>query len=116
MFHHENVTAEVSGEIENDLTPEDKIASQRAKWRRPSLNFLEMGLSIGDKIYLKSDSSIVATVISETKVEYQGDQYSLSPLTAKILNAPNNVAPCPWWLYEEKSLSDIYDETYPFED
>ena len=35
LFHHEDVTEEVTGEIENDLTDNDKAATQNAKVRRP---------------------------------------------------------------------------------
>ncbi len=46
LFHHEDVTEEVTDEIENDLTDDDKAA--KAKVRRPSLNFYEMSMMKGD--------------------------------------------------------------------
>ena len=48
LFHHEDVTEEVTDEIENDLTDDDKAAKAKAKVRRPSLNFYEMGMKKGD--------------------------------------------------------------------
>ena len=44
LFHHEDVTEEVTDEIENDLTDDDKAATAKAKVRRPSLNFYEMSM------------------------------------------------------------------------
>ena len=48
LFHHEDVTEEVTDEIQNDLTDEDKAASTKAHAKRPPLNFYEMGLQKGD--------------------------------------------------------------------
>ena len=39
LFHHTDVTEEVSDEIENDLTDDDKAASAKAQIHRPPLNF-----------------------------------------------------------------------------
>lgn len=45
LFNRKDITEEVIAEIENDLTPEDKIASEKIKAnRRPPLNFFEMGI------------------------------------------------------------------------
>ena len=39
LFHHEDITNDVSEEIENDLTIEDKEAKKKAQVHRPPLNF-----------------------------------------------------------------------------
>ena len=39
LFHHTDVTEEVSDEIESDLTDDDKAASAKAQIHRPPLNF-----------------------------------------------------------------------------
>lgn len=44
LFHHEDVTEEVTDEIENDLTDDDKAATIKAQVHRPALNFYEMGM------------------------------------------------------------------------
>ena len=113
LFHHEDVTSDVSAEIENDLTEEDKAATKKAQVHRPALNFYEMGLSKGDELFWKADPSIKATVFSERTVLYQGEEKSLSPLTRDLKGIPYNVAPGPFWLFNDRLLSDIYDETYP---
>ena len=42
---------------------------------------------------------------------------SLSALSAQLKGyKTKRIGPCPYWIYQEKSLSDIYDETYPFEE
>ena len=78
LFHHEDVTEEVTDEIQNDLTDEDKAASTKAHAKRPPLNFYEMGLQKGDVV--------------------------------------KHIQPTPHWLFNDRLLSEVYDETYPFEE
>ena len=84
LFHHEDVTEEVTDEIQNDLTDEDKAASTKAHAKRPPLNFYEMGLQKGDVLIWKDDPSISVTILSERKVCYQGEETSISALSAKL--------------------------------
>ena len=118
LFHHEDVTEDVSEEIQNDLTDEDKAASVKAQVnKRPPLNFYEMGLQKGDILIWKDDPSISVTVISERKVCYEGEETSISALSAKLKGYKvKHIQPTPHWLYNERLLSEIYDETYPFEE
>lgn len=117
LFHHEDVTEDVSEEIQNDLTDEDKAASSKAQSKRPMLNFFEMGLRKGDKLIWKDDPSITVTIASERKVIYEGEETSISALSAKLKGYNvKHIAPGAHWLFNEKLLSDIYDETYPFEE
>ncbi len=117
LFHHEDITTDVTEEIENDLTPEDKAASIKEKTKRPPLNYYEMGLAKGDLLIWKDDPSITVTIISERKVSYNGEEVSLSALSAQLKGYHvKHIQPTPHWLYKEKLLSDIYDETYPIEE
>ena len=117
LFHHTDVTEEVSDEIENDLTDDDKAASVNVKKSRPSLNFFEMGMQKGDILEWKDDPSITVTILSERRISYKGEEISISALSAKLKGYNvKHIAPGPHWLYKDKLLSDIYDETYPFEE
>ena len=117
LFHHEDVTEEVTDEIQNDLTEEDKAASTKAKAKRPPLNFYEMGLQKGDVLIWKDDPSISVTILSERKVCYQGEETSISALSAKLKGYKvKHIQPTPHWLFNDRLLSEIYDETYPFEE
>ena len=117
LFHHEDVTEDVSEEIQNDLTDEDKAASSKAQTKRPPLNFFEMGLQKGDKLIWKDDPSVSVTIISERKVLYEGEETSISSLSAKLKGYNvKHIAPGAHWTYNDILLSDIYDETYPFEE
>ena len=117
LFHHTDVTEEVSDEIENDLTDDDKAASVNVKKSRPSLNFFEMWMQKGDILEWKDDPSITVTILSERRISYKGEEISISALSAKLKGYNvKHIAPGPHWLYKDKLLSDIYDETYPFEE
>lgn len=74
LFHHTDVTEDVSEEIQNDLTEEDKAASTKAQAKRPPLNFFEMGMQKGDILIWKDDPSITATVNSERKILFNNEE------------------------------------------
>lgn len=117
LFHHEDVTVEVTDEIENDLTEDDRAAKAKAKNRRPSLNFYEMGMQKGDVLSWKEDQSIRVVIDSERRVMYEGEEVSISALSAKLKGYNvKQIAPGKYWIYKERLLDDIYDETYPFEE
>jgi hypothetical protein len=114
LFHREDVTQEVINEIENDLTENDKAASTKFKRRRPPFNFFEMNIPIGAKIQVgKGDNSVEVEVCSARKVIYKGEERYLTSIEKEIA-IPGN--PMPRCFFNGRSLGEIYDETYPFED
>ncbi len=117
LFNHTDVTEDVTEEIQNDLTDEDKAASTKAQTKRPPLNFYEMGLQKGDVLIWKDNPSISVTIISDRKVCYEGEETSISALSAKLKGYKvKHIQPTPHWLFKDRLLSEIYDETYPFEE
>lgn len=114
LFKHEDVTEEVAQEIENDLTPEDKAAQEKSRSKRPPLDFLEMGLQVGDTLVWKDDPTITVRILSARKVEYKGEECSLSALSAQLKGYhTKHISPGSCWLINDQSLSEIYDATYP---
>ncbi len=117
LYHHTDVTEEVTDEIQNDLTDDDKVASIKAQQKRPALNFYEMGLHKGDILKWKDEPTITVTISSERKVNYENEEVSISALSAKLKGYNvKHIAPGSHWIFKDKLLSDIYDETYPFEE
>lgn len=116
LFHHTDVTEDVSEEIQNDLTDEDKAASNKVQTHRPPLNFFQMGMQKGDILKWRDDPNIIVTIDSDRKVLYNGEEIALSALTRDLKGAKYYVAPTPFWTYNERLLSEIYDETYPMEE
>lgn len=117
LFHHEDVTESVSDEIRNDLTDDDKAATIKAQVHRPALNFYEMGMKKGDILVWKDNPEITVAISSERKVIYNGEEVSISALSAKLKGYnTKHIAPGVYWMYKDRLLGDIYDETYPFEE
>lgn len=116
LFHHTDVTEEVSDEIENDLTDEDKAATKKARLHRPPLNFFEMGMKKGDVLQWKDDPSVTLSVYTERTIIFEGKEMAISAVTRDLKGSKWYVAPGSYWLYNERLLSEIYDETYPVED
>lgn len=117
LFDKGDVTDEVSAEIDNDLTAEDKAASSKAQVHRPPLDYYKMGMKDGDVLVWKEDPSITVTVASNKKVIYKGDEVSISALSAQLKGySVKHISPGDYWLFNERLLNDIYNETYPMED
>lgn len=116
LFKLEDVTEEFSEEIKSELTDDDKAATMKAKTHRPPLDFFKMGMEEGDKLIFKEDASITITVHSNKSVLYKGEEFAISALTRDLKGAKWYVAPGNFWLFKDKLLSEIYDETFPLED
>ena len=117
LFDRKDITTEVNAEIENDLTPEDKVAGEKIKSsRRPPMNYREMGLHTGIKLTFVKDSSVQVTISGDKKVLYNGEEFSLTAVTKRLLGITHALQPTAYWEYECKNLRDIYDETYSLEE
>lgn len=81
--------------------------------KRPPLNFYETGMQKGGILVWKDDPSI-SVIISERKIRYEVEETSISAFSAKLKGY--KVKQTPHWLYNDRLLSEIYDETYPFEE
>lgn len=117
LFDRKDITHEVSAEIDNDLTAEDKAAGERIKSaRRPPMNYREMGICIGAKLTFVKDASVQVTISGDKKVSYNNEEFSLTAVTKKLLGITRALQPTAYWEYEGKNLRDIYDETYSLEE
>lgn len=116
MFQIENVTDEVNKELNSGLDPQEKVALEKEKAeapkRRETFNFYALGIKDGEHLYWKEDPQIFATVASERRVVYDGGLMSLTAATSKIKGLSYGVQPTPYWLYNGRSLFDIYMERY----
>ncbi|MCM1141489.1 MAG: GIY-YIG nuclease family protein [Muribaculum sp.] len=116
LFNQKDVTNEVSDEMNNELDAADIASLQKATKHRPPLNFSQMGIPVGSILTYDADPKITVTVIGEKRVEYMGDEMSLTAVTTKLLNSKYAVQPTPRWSFNGENLSVIYDATYPIED
>lgn len=117
LFNRKDITHEVTTEIENDLTPEDRVAGEKIKSsRRPPINYREMGINIGDKLIFLKDSSVQVIISGDKKVSYNNEDLSLTAVTKKLLGITHALQPTAYWEYEGKNLRDIYDEIYTLDE
>lgn len=116
LFNRVDVTQEVTAEMENDLTADDRVAAVKYKRRRPRLNYYELGMKAGDTLVFVDDRTKTVTVVDERSVSYAGEVYSLTAITMKLLNLPYNIQPTCHWEFNGKNLQDIYDERYSWEE
>ena len=110
------MTEEVTDEIQNDLTDDDKAATKKAQVHRPALNFMQMGMKKGDVLVWKEDPSITISVFTERTVMFKGEEKAISAVTRDLKGSKWYVAPGSYWLYNDRLLNEIYDETYPVEE
>lgn len=116
LFHRDDITRELAEEMNQDLTAEDQAAAVQFKSRRPRLNYFELGLHMGDTLVFIPDPTVRATIADERKVTYQGETYSLTSLTVKLLNLPYSIQPTSYWEFNGQNLQDIYNAHYTWEE
>ena len=94
-------------------TPAAIAAENRYKAQNPNYRFDELGIPLNSEIVLmESEPEIKAIVVANRKVEYDGEQYSLTKLT-KILRGWNtNRRPLSSWTYKGRTLQELYNECY----
>jgi hypothetical protein len=114
LLAKEDTTTEAKKEIEQNANPtEIKSGELYKKQRRPPLNFVEMGIPVDSVIDFEgSNLQAKATVIAERKVSYEGQDYSLTRLTMKLLGIDYAVQPTSYWYFKGKCLHEYYNETY----
>ena len=84
----------------------------RKQVKSKSLSFEEMGL-IGEEITFVDDSDIVAKVVGDTEVEFEGKRMKLSPLTREIkirqgrCNKSGAYQGAQYWKYEDTRLAEL---------
>ncbi len=107
----EDVTPKVNEE-NNNIPENERNASERLLSRRPNLNFNEMGISVGSVLTSVSGDETVI-VVADRRVEFEGEEMSLTQATKKVRNISYNVNPSRHWTHEGRSLHYFYNQTYP---
>lgn len=82
---------------------------KKQKVRRPPVDFTKCNIPIGAELVFIEDPSIVATVVSDRKVEYNGEITSLSAITGAIKG--HSTQGPSYFTYNGKKVSEIAEET-----
>ncbi len=101
-------------QIEREVEMVDAVSLEAGKAyskKRPRFNFVEMGIPIGSQLICTKNGE-EAIVNTDRTVIYKGEITSLTNATRIILGNAYHVAPGPYWEFNGKRLSQIYDETY----
>ena len=77
--------------------------------KRPPVNFSKCGIPMGAELVFIEDPNVIATVVSERKVQYNGEITSLSAIAGGIKGG--SVAGPSFFTYNGKKVSDIASET-----
>lgn len=112
LLELENVTPEITANLDSNLNEYDRESRSKMKKRRPNMNFREMDIHEGAELVFISGNE-VCKVISERRVLFQGEETSLTKATRISSGKDYITNPCPHWTFNGKSLKDIYEKTYP---
>jgi hypothetical protein len=109
----DDVTIDVNNKIDKQIDSNDKESIKNIIKKRPKFNFIEMGIPIGSKIvFFDPDNPVEVEVIAERRVKYNGYEHTLTALSSELLKVDYNVRPMHYWKYNDRLLTEIYDETY----
>lgn len=104
VIYPENIDQEKEFEVVSNVRKESRLFS-----------FYKKGLKNGDIINFKDDEAIIAKIVGEREVEYEGQIWKLSPLTYKLyeqrgqLNESGAYAGANYFKYKGKKLRDLPD-------
>ena len=90
-------------EVIDEQTAEDV----RNTARKGPFKFTECGIPFGSKIAFINDSSVVATVVDDRHIEYNGLTTSMSALAQELLGSKWQVQGTAYFTYKGKKLTDI---------
>lgn len=108
--------AKISGTLDRlqRLTPEgheildEQIAQEvRDRAKRGPFKFGECGIKPGSAITFVDDASIIAYVVDDRHIEYNGETTSVSALAQKLKGFTHPVQGTLWFTYNGERLSDI---------
>ncbi|MXX93755.1 MAG: GIY-YIG nuclease family protein [Chloroflexi bacterium] len=112
----EDVTPQINSENES-IDQVSIVAGENLTHARPNFNFDEMGIPEDEEIMFNRTGE-TAKVASPKSVIFGDEEMTLTRATKIALGKPINsfVAPRPYWSYNGRSLVQIYDETYVFDE
>jgi hypothetical protein len=105
------------GTIKQDVTPEEIKAVKARQKVSSAFNFSMVDIPIGSEIHFLDQLDIIARVISNTKIEFEGSTTSLSASAGILLQKlkgwwadqePRAQGP-RYWVYEGETLSERRD-------
>jgi hypothetical protein len=87
-----------------------EIIKEENKVIRTRTKFSEIGIEVGTELTFSRDESKKCKVIENNKVEYMGEQYSLTAITIKLMNKMGyrgNYNGYAYWKHDDEILWDL---------
>lgn len=110
LLDQRDVTPDVRRDLNSNVSQAEKDSGKRLQ-KRPNMNFGEMEIPIGSTLTYK-DGTTTVEVMSDKKVNYSGQEMTLTAATREVMGIDYSVQPSPHWTYEGKLLKDIYESVY----
>jgi T5orf172 domain len=110
LLHTQDATEELKAQV-TGIDEQSMIAAETYRSRSPPLNFQEMGIPIGSTL-IHPDTGTTITVVAPKRVLFGDEEMSLSAATRTLLGIDYNIQPTRHWIYNGKSLGELYEETY----
>lgn len=101
--------ATISGTQDKLIRVKPLTDANNHKAKKPSVDFFKCGIPVGATLVYIDDPSVIATVASERRVEYEGQLTSLSAIAKEIKGYP--VAGPSFFTYNGKLVAEIARET-----
>ncbi|EIJ46673.1 hypothetical protein GWL_09130 [Herbaspirillum sp. GW103] len=78
---------------------------------RPKIDYLEIGLKVGDVITFR-DGVTTATITGAHTVSFRGEESSLQHVSLQLMPeiVGRGIASKLYWSFNGKSLADLYEE------
>jgi T5orf172 domain len=112
LLHVEDTTHAIAAEAPIAEQADVAAGQEYQRTRRPNLNFEQMQIPIGSQL-ASAVTDDIAIVIGPKKVRLREQEISLTAATRLILGIDYSVSPGHFWKFNGRSISDIYEETYP---
>ena len=106
-----DMTPQVQEEAASVDTGANAAAEKFKRARRPSLNYLDMGIPVGSTL-LFSDGETTCTVADGRRLFYEGETLSITALTQRLKNEDRPLRGPMYWSFNGRSLDELYEETY----
>jgi hypothetical protein len=71
-----------------------------------------MGIPEGAILQADEQPDITVVVAGEKKVKFRSEEISLTAATQQALGINYNVRPAPYWRFNGRLLSEIYEDKY----
>jgi hypothetical protein len=101
--------ATISGTQDKLIRVKPLPATHGHNAKKPAVDFFKCGIPVGARLVYIDDPSVIATVVSERRVEYEGQLTSLSAIAKEIKGYP--VAGPSFFTYNGKLVAEIARET-----